>query len=33
MLNCSDNGVTVEGWLGEKVVVEDVKCDLGFEGE
>lgn len=33
VLNCFDNGVIVEGWLGEKVVVEDVKCDLGFEGE
>lgn len=25
-------GVTVEGWFGEKVVIEQIKCNLGLEG-
>ena len=28
----SEDGVTVESWFGEKVVVEDVKWNLGLEG-
>lgn len=31
-LDSSEDGVTVEGWFGEHMLIEDLKCDLVLKG-